>query len=124
MHSMKIKNQFYDEKELLYFFVKMFLYSSKRNLFLLHYTDKNYTVKPVLSSHSKVDKTKVLKPCGTLMHGKSTREHSAILLTWINRYTVKVSKGAKIRNRYNQVPHLLFCLLLSDRLRQILLYQK
>ena len=28
------------------------------------------TVKPVLSSHSKIDKTKVLKPCGTLMQVK------------------------------------------------------
>ena len=34
------------------------------------------TLKPVLSGHSKTDKTKVLKPCGTLMQVKSTAECS------------------------------------------------
>ena len=34
-------------------------------------------------------------------------EHSVILLTFIKlSFVIKVSKGAKIRNRYNQVPHL------------------
>ena len=32
------------------------------------------TVKPVLSSHSKIDKTKILKPCGSSMQVKSTAE--------------------------------------------------
>ena len=42
-------------------------------------------VKPVLSVHSKIDKTKVLKPCGYLMQIKSIAEceHSAILLTCV-----------------------------------------
>ena len=39
--------------------------------YLLH-----YTVKHVLSSHSKIDKTKVLKTFGTLMQVKSTAECS------------------------------------------------
>ena len=34
------------------------------------------TVKPVLSGHSKIDKTNVLKPCGTLMQVKSIAECS------------------------------------------------
>ena len=33
-------------------------------------------MKPVLSGHSKIDKTKVLKPCGSLMQVKSTAECS------------------------------------------------
>ena len=36
----------------------------------------SYTVKPVLSGHSKIDKTKVLKPCGSLMQVKSIAECS------------------------------------------------
>ena len=32
------------------------------------------TVKPVLSSHSKLDKTKVLKPCGSSMQVQSIAE--------------------------------------------------
>ena len=31
---------------------------------------------------------------------------SMILYKTLNNFVVKVSKGAKIRNRYNQVPHL------------------
>ena len=31
-----------------------------------------YTVKPVLSGHSKIDKTKVIKPCGSSKQVKST----------------------------------------------------
>ena len=46
------------------------------------------TVKPVLDSHSKIDKTKVLKTNGRLMKVESISqsallEHSAILLTCI-----------------------------------------
>ena len=46
------------------------------------------TVKPVLSSHSKIDKTKILKTDYHLMQVKSIAEcfpleHSAILLTCI-----------------------------------------
>ena len=48
------------------------------------------TVKPVLSSHSNIDKTKVLKTDYGLMQVKSIAEcskgeHSAILLTCIKR---------------------------------------
>ena len=35
-----------------------------------------YTVKPVLSGHSKIDKTKVLKPCGSSMQVESIAECS------------------------------------------------
>ena len=35
-----------------------------------------HTVKPVLSGHSKIDKAKVLKPCGSLMQVKGTAECS------------------------------------------------
>ena len=49
-----------------------------------------FTVKPVLSDHSKIDKTKVLKTDCHLMQVKSIAEcspleHSAILLTCIKR---------------------------------------
>ena len=46
------------------------------------------TVKPVLSGHSKKDKIKVLKPCGSLMQVESIAEcleHSSLLLTCIKR---------------------------------------
>ena len=45
------------------------------------------TVKPVLSSHSKIDKTKILKPCSSIIHVK-VLEHSAILLTYIKQLFV------------------------------------
>ena len=52
----------------------------------------SFTIKPVLSSHSKIDKTKVLKTNGSLMGRKYCRmlpfEHSAILLTCIKQYSV------------------------------------
>ena len=35
------------------------------------------TVKQVLSGHSKIDKTKVLKPCGSAMQVKTTAECSS-----------------------------------------------
>ena len=48
------------------------------------------TVKPVLSGHSKIDKTKILMTNGSLMEVDSIAEcspleHSAILLTYIKR---------------------------------------
>ena len=47
------------------------------------------TVKPVLSSHSKIDKTKALKTNSSLMKVKvllnAPLEHSAILLTCIKQ---------------------------------------
>ena len=65
-----------------------------------------YTVKPVLSGHSKIDKTKVLKTDGSFNEGQKycsvlPLEHSAILLTCIKRFSV---------------------FFLSGRLRQVLLY--
>ena len=39
-----------------------------------------FTVKPVLSSHSKIDKTKVLEQFGSLMQVKSTAECSTKVL--------------------------------------------
>ena len=69
-------------------------------------------MKPVLSGHSKIDKTKVLKPCGSLMQVKvlqnAPREHSAILLTCIKRLLV--------------LKTFLFLSSLSGRFRQVLLY--
>ena len=43
------------------------------------------TVKPVLSGHSKIDKTKVLKTIGSLMKVESIAECSKILSTCIKR---------------------------------------
>ena len=47
------------------------------------------TVKPVLSGHSKIDKTKIAMTNGSLMKGESIAEcplkHSAILLTCIKQ---------------------------------------
>ena len=69
-------------------------------------------MKPVLSGHSKIDKTKVLKPCGSLMQVKvlqnAPREHSAILLTCIKRLLV--------------LKTFLFLSSLNGRFRQVLLY--
>ena len=42
----------------------------------LYISDKNSTVKPVLSGHSKIDKTKVLKINGSLMKVESIAECS------------------------------------------------
>ena len=50
--------------------------------------EDTYTVKPVLSDHSKIDKTKILMTNGSLMKVESIAEpleHSAILLTCIKR---------------------------------------
>ena len=49
-----------------------------------------HTAKPVLSGHSKIDKTKILMTNGSLMKVESIAEssnweHSAILLTCIKR---------------------------------------
>ena len=41
-----------------------------------------YTVKPVLSGHSKIDKTKVLKTDGSLMQVKSIAECSLSILQY------------------------------------------
>ena len=60
-----------------------------QNRSLREYHNCNYTVKPVSSGLSKMDKTKVLKTNGSLMKSKvlknASREHSAILLTCIKR---------------------------------------
>ena len=45
----------------------------------------HFTVKPVLSGHLKIFKTKVLVENGSLMKVKNIAEHSAILLTCIKR---------------------------------------
>ena len=69
------------------------------------------TVKPVLSGHSEIDKTKVLKTHYHLMHVKSIAEcskgeHPEILLTCIKQLSV-------LKTNFD---------LLSGRSRQILLY--
>ena len=52
-------------------------------------TSVKNTSKPVLSGHSRIDKTKALKTDGSLMKVESiaecSLEHSAILLTCIKR---------------------------------------
>ena len=53
-----------------------------QTLYRLRYTAQyQYTVKPVLSGYSKIDKTKVLMTDGSLMEVQSI----AILLTFIKR---------------------------------------
>ena len=42
----------------------------------IHFFLQQYTVKPVLSGHSKIDKTKVLKTNGSLMKVESIAECS------------------------------------------------
>ena len=50
-----------------------------------------HTVKPVLSGHSKIDKTKVLKTNGSLMKvERLLLEHSAILLTCIKQKSILI----------------------------------
>ena len=44
--------------------------------FLLEVEKPSITVKPVLSGYSKIDKNKVLKPCGSLMQFKTIAECS------------------------------------------------
>ena len=71
-----------------------------------------FTVKPV-SGHPKIDKTKVLKPCGSLMQVKSTAE---------------CSRGAfcntfDLHSAIIGLENLFFGLLLSGLLRQVLLYK-
>ena len=57
---------------------------TKRSVVLFWYA---HTVEPVLSGHSKIDKTKVLKTNGSLMNVEILQNallgHSAILLTCI-----------------------------------------
>ena len=43
------------------------------------------TVRPVLSGHSKIDKTKTLMTNGSLMKVECIAEHSEILLTCIKQ---------------------------------------
>ena len=50
----------------------------------MHFNPRGHTVKPVLSSHLKVDITKVLMENGSLMKVESIAEF-AILLTCIKR---------------------------------------
>ena len=74
------------------------MFSPKPCIYLLHilvfaqylsYIVSKYTVKRVLSGHSKIDKTKVLKTNGSLSRSKVLQnallEHSAILLTCIKQ---------------------------------------
>ena len=64
--------------------------SGWNSLCSLKYSKRLDTVKPVLSGHSKIDKTKVSKTNGSLMSRSKVlpnalSEHSAILLTCIKR---------------------------------------
>ena len=76
------------------------------------YIPNGFTVKPVLSGHSKMDKTKVLKTNGSLMKVERTAECS--LGAFCNAFDLhKVIIG--LENQY-----LVF--FLSGRLRQVVLY--
>ena len=73
---------------------------------------KTSTVKPVLSGHSKIDKTKVLMENDSLMEVKSTAECSTG--AFCNTFDLHLAIiGLK---------NLFFGLLLSGGLRQVLLY--
>ena len=74
----------------------------------------SYTVKPVFSSHSKIDKTKVLKTNCSLMKVKSIAECS--FGAFCNTFDLHLA----IIGLENQF--LIF--FLSGRLRQVLLYAK
>ena len=54
--------------------IRFYLYHFHWSVQLVSYFQ--YTVKPVLSGHSKIDKTKVLKLDGTLMQVESIAECS------------------------------------------------
>ena len=71
----------------------------------------NNTVKPVLSCHSKIHKTRVLKPCGSLMQVKSTAEGSILQYFW-----------PALSDYWSWKP--IFGLLLSGHLRQAYWYWK
>ena len=72
-----------------YFNNNLYVSMCTKYIQLLFILDTGKQVKPVLSYHSKVDKTKTLKTNGSLMKVESIafleREHSAILLTCIKR---------------------------------------
>ena len=52
------------------------VYTSVQNFRTLTYKNIQHTVKPVLSGHSKIDKTKILKTNGSLMKVERIAEHS------------------------------------------------
>ena len=72
------------------------------------------TVKPVLSTHSEIDKTKAWRPFGILMQVKRTAEysHGAFCSTF------------DLHKAITSLGNLFFSLLLSGCLRQVLLYFK
>ena len=69
--------------------VKSHCWNFKNCTFPYTYSINIYTVKPVLSGHSKINKTKIFMTNGSLMKVKSIAEcpleHSAILLACIKR---------------------------------------
>ena len=70
------------------------------------------TVEPVLSGHSKIDKTKILMTNGSLMKVESIAECS--------RWSILLYFGPALSDNWIWKPILVF--FLSDRLRQVLLY--
>ena len=70
------------------------------------------TVKPVVSDHSKIDKTKILMTNGSLMKVKSIAECS--------HWSILQYFGPALSDNHSQKQFLVF--VLSGRLRQILLY--
>ena len=72
----------------------------------------HYTVKPVLSGHSKIDKTKVLKTNSSLMKVESIAECSS----W------NILQNFDLHLAINGLESHFFVLFLSGHLRQVLLY--
>ena len=76
-----------------------------------HKKENVNTVKPVLSSHTKRDKTKVLKTSGSLMKVESIAECSTgVFCNTFNRHEAIIC-----------LENIFLGLFLSDRLRQVLL---
>ena len=76
----------------------------------------SFAVKPVLSGHSKIDKTKVLKTNGSLMKVESIAECSLRMLSW----SILQYFWPALSDNQSWKPILVF--FLSGHLRQILLY--
>ena len=96
-------------REIIFYILILDIFS----LFLMSFFNKSYLqFKPVLSGHSKIDKTKVLKTKYHLMQVKSIAECSP--------WSILQYFWPALCN--NQAWKLIFGLLLSGLLRQVLLY--
>ena len=103
---------------LIYIFSKLFIFFIHLLKYCMHARKqngafKNNTVKPVLSGHLKIDKTKVLMENGSLMKIESIAKCS--------RWSIlQYFRPSLSDNRYSKT---IFVFFLSGRLRQVLLYK-